>query len=188
MSKSSACRVILLAGILLWTPAMQFGQKKAAPKAPPPAAKKEAPAAKSAKAKAAKANPPSGAKVEATSAPMGVHFDMGDRRDPFFNYALLAKQAKESPDDEMPRGDPPPGIAGMLMSKVKLLGTATGEDNITAVFEGTDGRAYFLQEKDKLFDGYLKKIEADSVILIRETRLRSGKVITQEVVKRLRTP
>jgi len=67
------------------------------------------------------------------------------------------------------------------------MGIAYNE-NTTAVFEGTDKRAYFLQEKDKLYDGYIKKIEVDSVVLIRETKLMSGKVVTQEVVKRLRTP
>jgi hypothetical protein len=58
----------------------------------------------------------------------------------------------------------------------------------TAVFLGTDQRSYFLLESDRLYDGYVKKIDAESVILIRETKYRSGKIITQEVIKRLRTP
>ncbi len=74
------------------------------------------------------------------------------------------------------------------MAQVKLLGIASNEGPPTAVFQGTDNRAYFMLEKDKLFDGYVKKIEPDSVILIRETKLRSGKIITQEITKRLRTP
>ena len=38
-----------------------------------------------------------------------------------------------------------------------------------------------------MFDGYIKAINLDSVLLIRETKMRSGKVLTQEVTKRLRT-
>ena len=34
-----------------------------------------------------------------------------------------------------------------------------------------------------MFDGYVKTIQDESVLLIRETRLRSGKVLTQEVTK-----
>ncbi len=57
-----------------------------------------------------------------------------------------------------------------------------------AVVRGSDSRAYFLKVGDKLFDGYLKDIQNDSITLVRETKLRSGKTLTQDVTKRLRTP
>ena len=125
--------------------------------------------------------------IEAVVAPAGVRYVSNNRRDPFLNPLLLLKKVEDL-NEEVPRGTPPPGIAGMYIAQVILKGVVTGEGLSTAVFAGTDKRAYFLQEKDKLFDGYIKKIEADSVILIRETKLRSGKVVTQEVTKRLRTP
>ena len=131
------------------------------------------------------ANPPSA--VEAPIQPGGVRYSSGGRRDPFLS-PVPPKRKDENPDEELPRGQQPPGIGGMFMAQVKLLGVARNEGPPTAVFQGTDGRAYFMLEKDKLFDGYVKKIEPDSVILIRETKLRSGKIITQEVTKRLRTP
>ena len=37
-----------------------------------------------------------------------------------------------------------------------------------------------------MFDGHVKKIQDESVLLIRETRLKSGAVLTQEVTKKLR--
>jgi len=76
----------------------------------------------------------------------------------------------------------------MFIAEVALLGVSSREDGRTAVFRGPDRRAYFLQQGDKLFDGYLKEIGPDFVLLIRETRLKSGKVLTQDVQKRLRTP
>ncbi len=127
-----------------------------------------------------------GQKVEAAALNAGTRFDPGNRRDPFLGPPP-PKIKMANPDEEAPRGPQPLGISGMYIGQVRLAGIAAGE-NTTAVFEGTDKRAYFLQEKDKLFDGYIKKIEADSVLLIRETKLMSGKVVTQEVVKRLRTP
>ena len=38
-----------------------------------------------------------------------------------------------------------------------------------------------------MFDGRVKKILAESVVLMRETRLKSGAVLTQEVTKKLRS-
>jgi hypothetical protein len=125
--------------------------------------------------------------VEASTATSTLHYHSGNRRDPFLNPILTSKRAVSDPNAEAPRGPRPPGIAGMFIGQVRLMGIAFNE-NTTAVFEGTDKRAYFLQEKDKLYDGYIKKIAVDSVVLIRETKLMSGKVVTQEVVKRLRTP
>ena len=124
---------------------------------------------------------------EATAASAGVKYNPGNHPDPFFNPNLFIRKS-EDPNEEVPRGQPPPGIAGMSISQVKLLGTVEGDGSPTAVFLGTDRRSYFLQESDRLFDGYVKKISPDSVILVRETRFRSGKILTQEVTKRLRTP
>ncbi len=117
----------------------------------------------------------------------GVHYDSTNRRDPFLN-PLRLKKAAEDLNEEVGRGAPPPGISGMYIAEVVLLGISSREDGRTAVFRGPDKRAYFLQSGDRLFDGYLKDIGPDSVLLIRETKLRSGKVLTQDVQKRLRTP
>ncbi len=125
--------------------------------------------------------------AEAPTSAIGVKYNPANHPDPFLNPNLFKKKA-DDPNDEEPRGQAPPGIAGMFIAQVKLLGIVYSEGTPTAVFFGTDQRSYFLQETDRLFDGYVKKIEADSVTLIRETKFRSGKIVTQEVTKRLRTP
>jgi hypothetical protein len=107
-----------------------------------------------------------------------------NRRDPFLNPLLL--MTKEEIDEEVPRGKAPPGIAGMYIAQVRLLGTSISEQGRMAVFKGTDERAYFLREGDRFFDGFLKSISIDSVSMIRETHHKSGKVRTQEVTKSLR--
>ncbi len=116
----------------------------------------------------------------------GVRYESGGRPDPFLNPIPLRKGAVD-PNAEMPRGTPPPGIAGMCAKDVMLLGMSLSPEGKTAVFQGSDKRVYFLREGDHLFDGYLKAITIDSVLLIQETKLRSGKVLTQEITKRLRT-
>lgn len=124
--------------------------------------------------------------VEAPAPSEGVKYNSANHPDPFLNPNLAKKKNNEDAEEE-PSGQVPPGIAGMTIDKVKLLGTVFN-DAPTAVFLGTDQRSYFLLESDRLFDGYVKKIGAESVLLIRETKYRSGKIVTQEVIKRLRTP
>jgi hypothetical protein len=106
---------------------------------------------------------------------------------PFLNPLLLAKKAKPS-DEEESRGTPPPGIAGTYIAQAVLQGTSIRADGRMAIVRGADTRAYFVKEGDRLFDGYLKTIASDSITLIRETKMRSGKILTQDVTKRLRTP
>jgi hypothetical protein len=116
----------------------------------------------------------------------GVLYKSGNHRDPFLNPLLFKKELNV--DEEIARGVPPPGIAGTYISQAALQGTAIREDERVAVVRGADHRAYFIREGDRFFDGYVKAIEIDSVTLVRETRMRSGKTLTQDVVKRLRTP
>jgi hypothetical protein len=120
----------------------------------------------------------------AEAATAGVRYQSADRRDPFLNPLLLGKK---SDDEEESRGESPPGIAGTYVEKAVLLGISRREGARTAVFQGHDRRVYFLQEGDRMFDGYIKRIQDESVLLVRETRSRSGKVLTQEVTKTLRS-
>ena len=117
----------------------------------------------------------------------GPRYEPSDRPDPFLNPLIQRKDVSNEAEEEAPRGTPPPGIAGMSASDVVLLGISISSDGKTAAFRGTDKRVYFLREGDHLFNGYIKAIDADSVQLIRETKLKNGKVLTQEIIKRLRT-
>ncbi|NWG13711.1 MAG: hypothetical protein HXY20_09270 [Acidobacteria bacterium] len=126
-------------------------------------------------------------KAEAAVPYSSVRYDSDHRRDPFLSPIAAARKG-ENLDVEEPRGEPPPGISGMYIAQVRLVGTSLSDISQTAVLQGQDHRAYFLQEGDRLFDGYLKEIGLDYAVLVRETKLKSGKVVTEVVTKRLRTP
>jgi hypothetical protein len=157
-------------------------------------ARQQSQAVQSSKAKvASRPTKPASVKASAGKTPSqeaesGIKFQPTDRRDPFLSPLLLNKNSKRLDDEEESRGLPPPGIAGMYIAQVKLQGISSREGSQLAVFRGSDNRAYFLQEGDKLFDGFVKKIATDSVLLVRETKLKSGKATSQEITKRLRTP
>jgi hypothetical protein len=126
--------------------------------------------------------------LESSTQNAGVSFNPSNRRDPFLNPLQYSKKnAKQNEDEEESRGTPPPGIGGTLISQAALQGISIRRTGKLAVIRGADGRAYFLKEGDRLFDGYLKAIEDDSITLVRETRMKSGKLLTQDVIKRLRT-
>jgi hypothetical protein len=125
--------------------------------------------------------------VEVPAKASGVLYQSGNRRDPFLNPLLIAKKDKPA-DEEVSRGLPPPGIAGTYIEQAILQGIALRDSGRVAIVRGADTRAYFLKEGDRLFDGYVKTIESASITLIRETKMRSGKVLTQDVIKRLRKP
>jgi Tfp pilus assembly protein PilP len=116
----------------------------------------------------------------------GILYSASNRRDPFLNPLLRSKEKRT--DTEQDRGTPPPGIGGTYISQAKLQGISIRDKGRLAIVRGADDRAYFLREGDRLFDGYIKKIESDFITLVLETRMQSGKVITREVTKRLRTP
>jgi hypothetical protein len=124
--------------------------------------------------------------AEATMKAAGIAYKSGNRRDPFLNLLLLKKD-RPAIDEEMSRGVPPPGIAGTYIDQALLQGVSMRDNGRLAVVRGADKRAYFLREGDKLFDGYLKNVEIDSITLVRVTKMRSGKILTQDVTKRLRT-
>jgi Tfp pilus assembly protein PilP len=118
----------------------------------------------------------------------GVRYQSGNRRDPFLNPLLLKKKAQQQNDEEISRGLPPPGIAGTYIAQATLQGITSRNSEKVAIVRGADSRAYFLKVGDRLFDGYVKEIQNDSITLVRETKLKSGKTLTQDVTKRLRTP
>jgi hypothetical protein len=125
--------------------------------------------------------------VEPLTDHAGVRYISNNRRDPFLNPLQLRKKSKQD-DEEMARSLPPPGIAGTCIDDLSFEGTSLRDDRRLAIIRSADNRAHFLEEGARLFDGYLKTIQTDSIILIRETRLRSGKILAQVVTKRLRKP
>ena len=70
------------------------------------------------------------------------------------------------------------GVKGVVRSTTGFLAVVTDGLN----------RTYFLRENDAVFHGYVLKITADSVVFRQSQLDRLGKMITQEVVKKISTP
>jgi hypothetical protein len=109
-----------------------------------------------------------------------IPYDPQNKRDPF--KSLIAKKsAPDAPVDPI-LGKKVPGIRGMPIQEVKLIGLAKGiNGEKIAILFGTDQKAHFLYRNDRLLDGYIKDITADSVTFVREVKYLSGNVKREEL-------
>jgi len=101
------------------------------------------------------------------------------RRDPF--RSLLA-----------PAGGPggpaslPPGKAGLVIGQLSIVGIVmTPNDSVAVVSMPGRNRAYFLRERDELYDGYVSRITADNVIFREKSKDAYGRAYEKEVVKQI---
>ena len=81
---------------------------------------------------------------------------------------------KGYPYQALQRADPLKPLVGIAfkgevkeidLSTLKLVGILKGNKGNAALFEGSDGRAYFIREKDKVRGGYVKAITSNEVIV-----------------------
>jgi Tfp pilus assembly protein PilP len=141
-----------------------------APKAPAPAA----PAATPAKSPGEKpALPP----LE----PQGYTYDPDSRRDPF--VSLLRRGANSQRDTVGPRAA---GLAGMETSEVALKGIIASGSSYVAMVQGVDNKTYIVHVGDKLFDGTVRAIDAESMVILQQVNDPLSTQKTREVRKVLR--
>jgi len=105
------------------------------------------------------------------------------RRDPF----KLPPAPTPGRPGETVVGPLPPGIRGLIIGQLRLLGTVRLETTqmMLAVVTNYTNRAYFLRENDVVFNGVVGKITPDSVIFMENYPDPSGAVRSREVIKRL---
>ena len=151
--------------------------------APPAASAQAAPAAPSAPAAqppapAGTPAPPAGAAAEAGS---GYSYDPAGRRDPF--VSLTARGA----DLPMAGGVRPAGVAGLLIGEVTVKGIfKSPKGGFLALLQAPDGRTYTVKQSDKVFDGGVKAITADTVVFSQDVNDPLSLVKQREVRKSIR--
>ncbi len=111
-------------------------------------------------------------------------YSPGGKRDPFRD--LSKEQKKEAPKvvEPPPFSQRPPGLAGLLISEVAVVGTAANDNQRIVILRGADEFTYVAREGAKLFDGYIETIETDQVVFVREVFDTAGRKTTSTVMKR----
>lgn len=100
------------------------------------------------------------------------------KRDPFVSPVVSAQTGATGPACTT-------GKRCLMVGSVVIKGIVRGPDGMIAVVETADKRGYFLRENDPVFNGYVYKITADSVVFRENALDNLGRSTQREVVKRI---
>ena len=121
------------------------------------------------------AKPAAKSGAQATPAPKPP----AQRRDPF--RSLVASAGGPGGPTSLP-----PGKAGLVIGQLSIVGIVmTPNDSVAVVSMPGRNRAYFLRERDELYDGYVSRITADNVIFREKSKDAYGRAYEKEVVKQI---
>ncbi len=151
-----------------------------APAAKAPAAKAPAAKAPSGKAKASKAAAKAPAKpAKEAAAPETAPRPAVHRRDPF---ASLISPNPGGPSAPLHL---PPGIAGLMVSTLRVDGVVRAPNGMLAVVTNPQQRTYFVRQGARLYDGTVEQISMDGVSFKEMGKDPFGHPIERIVTKRI---
>jgi Tfp pilus assembly protein PilP len=107
--------------------------------------------------------PDSAAPAPAPEPPTGYSYDPAGRRDPFIS---LVRRGNESAKNET--GVRPAGLAGIAVTELTLKGTMQAREGYVALVQGPDLKTYIVKPGDKLFDGSIRAITNNGMVLMQE--------------------
>jgi hypothetical protein len=177
--RGRAVTLVLAAALLLPTAAPVAAQESTAPGFAP----EGAPAVPAPEAAADAQRPPLDVEVETG----GYSYSSQGRRDPFVSLQRPVA-ADRGPKTRKP------GMEGFLIQEVALKGivrTTGGGTGVAtrvgfiAMFQGADGRSYFVTTGQRLYDGAITAVDATSVTFRQEVTDPLSPVKTREVRKSL---
>jgi Tfp pilus assembly protein PilP len=115
----------------------------------------------------------------APAAPAEIYtYDAEGRRDPF--VSLLFRGSDQKPASR------PAGPAGLVINEISIRGIIRDRASFVAMITGPDNKTHIVHQNDKLFDGSVKAITADSVIFSQNVNDPLSLVKQREVRKYLR--
>jgi Tfp pilus assembly protein PilP len=140
---------------------------------------------------AAKTAPPAEAKISAkgddpvksidtskTPKPEEKKWAMSGKRDPFLSPVVQQSSGSGCST----------GKKCLEIGQINLRGVVKSDSGFIAIVTNSLNKAYFLREKDPVFNGYVVRITGDAVVFQETVQDKLGKPLTREVTKRIFTP
>lgn len=159
--------------------ALAAGQGAPAKKPAAPASQKTtSPAAAPAKAKQPAAKPAAAAPAKAPEGSPSALAAAKGKRDPFVSPVVA----------RMPKGTTVTCSTGkrcLVIDQLLLQGVVKTQGGWIAVVGNPAKKVYYLRSNDAVFDGYVMRIDGDSVVFKQNTIDSMGKQTQKEVVKRI---
>lgn len=105
---------------------------------------------------------PDAAKTEQLIEPPGYTYNPEGRRDPFVS---LLRRGSDLAGSTATR---PAGLAGLSVAEVTLRGTVQSREGFVAILQGADQKAYIVRPGDKLFDGTVRTVSQNDVVILQQ--------------------
>jgi len=113
--------------------------------------------------------------------PSGYTYHAAGRRDPFVSLLKHGPEVQRGA-----AGARAAGLAGLAAAEVTLKGTMQGRDGYVAMMLGADTRTYIVHPGDRLADGTIRAISADSLVIVQQVNDPLSPQKQREVRKMLR--
>ena len=155
--------LIIAASVLLaCAPAVAqaAGAQAPAGQAPPPSPAGQAPAQPS------PAVPAPAPAEQAPLEPPGFTYDPEGRRDPF--VSLVRRGTSTTRGGVGDAASRPAGLAGLETSEVTLRGTVRSREGFVAILQGADQKTYIVRAGDRLFDGTVRTISQNDMVILQQ--------------------
>jgi type IV pilus assembly protein PilP len=122
-------------------------------------------AAASAQEKPAAQAPPLAAGLAAAQAPAPAFvYNPEGRRDPFVSLVKRASESRGRQSKQPATG----GVSGFLVSELTLKGIMRSQNDFVALVAGPDARTYLIRVNDRLLDGIVRAITADTLVCLQD--------------------
>ena len=128
---------------------------------------------------AAGAPAPAGQTPVPAPEPPAYTYSPEGRRDPF--VSLLARGS-----DPTSAASRPPGVPGLLITEVVVKGIVRDRSGFIGMIQGPDTKTHIVRAGDKLLDGTVKSITADTVVFSQDVTDPLALVKQREVRKTVR--
>ena len=107
------------------------------------------------------AAPAAGAEATPDAAePQGFTYNPEGRRDPF--VSLLRRGAESAPTKRTG------GLEGLGTAEINLRGVVLSQGAFVGIVQGVDNKTYIVRTGDKLSDGSIRSISADSMVILQQ--------------------
>ena len=108
--------------------------------------------------------PPQAPGAAPAPAPPPFVYNPEGRRDPFVSLVARAAEARARQGKQPAPG----GIAGFLVSELSLKGIMQSRGERVALVAGPDAKTYLIRANDRLLDGSVRAITADTVVCLQD--------------------
>jgi type IV pilus assembly protein PilP len=118
-------------------------------------------------------------KAQSAAEPQGYTYNPEGRRDPFVSLLLRGTDNRNA-------GAKIAGLGGLGTSEVSLRGTVASQGAFVGILQGVDAKNYIVRVGDKLSDGTIRSITADSMVILQQVNDPLSLEKQREVRKLLR--